>query len=282
MTDQPHRDDLTQLRAELAAQRAELLNQRAATDALRARLERPQRRRARRLLPLALVGLLVALLPLSLFAAGFTDLNGGTDHAAANVDIGLIAAAGITKGCNPPDYNRYCPNDYVTREQMASFLARTAGLGTNAPVVNAKTVGGHTPNGLVRAARGTGGYTTLSADFQPIATVIITPDDFGFVLLNATAHFHSSGAQNIAQFQLRDTKNGVVSPLGQVSTSTSLPAASGAMTYAFGVSGTTERTFVLEASSLQGSTTVFNAVITALFVPYGYEGGPLLDPSAVP
>lgn len=273
MTDQTHRDDLAQLRAELAAQRA-------VTGAQQARLARLERRRRfpRRFLPVALVGLLVALLPLSLFAAGFTDLNGGPDHAAANADINAIAAVGITKGCNPPDYTNYCPNDYVTREQMASFLARTAGLGTNVPVVNARTVGGRLPNNLVRAARGTGGFTTLNAGFQPIATVIITPADTGFVLLNATATFHSSGLQNTAQFQLRDTKNDSVSPLGQVATSSTLQSASGAMTYAFGVSGTTERTFVLEASNQQGTTTVFNAVITALYVPYGYEGGPILSP----
>lgn len=146
MTTQPHRDDLIQLRAELAAQRA-------VTDALRAKLDRPQRCAPRRFLPLALVGLLVALLPLSLFAAGpFTDLNGGADHAAANADIQVIADAGITKGCNPPAFTAYCPNDLVTREQMASFLARTAGLGGNAPVANAKTVGGYAASDLTRVA----------------------------------------------------------------------------------------------------------------------------------
>jgi len=27
-------------------------------------------------------------------------------------------------GCNPPTNDRFCPNDYVTRGQMAAFLAR--------------------------------------------------------------------------------------------------------------------------------------------------------------
>ncbi len=39
-------------------------------------------------------------------------------------DIGKIAAVGITKGCNPPVNDHYCPDSAVTREQMASFLAR--------------------------------------------------------------------------------------------------------------------------------------------------------------
>jgi hypothetical protein len=80
-----------------------------------------------------LIGLL-ALTPLSLAAANFTDLNPGSVH---NADINLIADAGITLGCEANA--RYCPNDFVTREQMASFLARTAGLGNNAPVANART-----------------------------------------------------------------------------------------------------------------------------------------------
>ncbi len=54
----------------------------------------------------------------------FTDI-GDSVHAA---DIGALAAAGITKGCNPPDNTRYCPKNPVTREQMASFLTRALNL----------------------------------------------------------------------------------------------------------------------------------------------------------
>jgi len=39
-------------------------------------------------------------------------------------DINALAAAGITRGCNPPANDRFCPNDPVSREQMASFLVR--------------------------------------------------------------------------------------------------------------------------------------------------------------
>ena len=50
-------------------------------------------------------------------------------------DINRLAAAGITKGCNPPDNNRFCPDGRVTREQMAAFLGRafgyTAGTGSD-------------------------------------------------------------------------------------------------------------------------------------------------------
>jgi hypothetical protein len=38
--------------------------------------------------------------------------------------IDKLRVAGVTLGCNPPTNNRYCPNDYVTRGQMAAFLKR--------------------------------------------------------------------------------------------------------------------------------------------------------------
>ena len=35
-----------------------------------------------------------------------------------------LAQAGITRGCNPPTNDRFCPTDFVTRGQMAAFLRR--------------------------------------------------------------------------------------------------------------------------------------------------------------
>ncbi|MGB8362747.1 MAG: N-acetylmuramoyl-L-alanine amidase [Acidimicrobiia bacterium] len=43
-------------------------------------------------------------------------------------DVDRLAAAGITKGCNPPTNDRFCPDDPVTRDQMATFLTRALGL----------------------------------------------------------------------------------------------------------------------------------------------------------
>jgi len=55
------------------------------------------------------------------WAAGtFTDDDGNTHED----NIEAIAAAGIAKGCNPPTNDLYCPDDPVTREQMAAFLHR--------------------------------------------------------------------------------------------------------------------------------------------------------------
>ncbi len=43
-------------------------------------------------------------------------------------DIGRLAAAGITTGCNPPANTRFCPGQTVTRAQMAAFLNRALRL----------------------------------------------------------------------------------------------------------------------------------------------------------
>ncbi len=56
--------------------------------------------------------------------SGFADI-GGTLFLA---DIEAIAAAGITRGCNPPDNDRFCPEGLVTRAEMAAFLNRALDL----------------------------------------------------------------------------------------------------------------------------------------------------------
>ena len=52
--------------------------------------------------------------------AGFTDTQGNTHQA----DIDALFAAGITVGCDTNPL-RYCPNQPVTRAQMATLLHRT-------------------------------------------------------------------------------------------------------------------------------------------------------------
>jgi len=42
--------------------------------------------------------------------------------------IEALAASGITAGCTAPPNPNYCPNDPVTRAQMAVFLSRALGL----------------------------------------------------------------------------------------------------------------------------------------------------------
>lgn len=60
-------------------------------------------------------------------AMGYSDSGGGDlfvddDTSVFENDIDRLATAGVTKGCNPPRNDRFCPNDPVTRGAMAAFL----------------------------------------------------------------------------------------------------------------------------------------------------------------
>jgi hypothetical protein len=55
------------------------------------------------------------------------------DTSVFENDIEAIAEEGITLGCNPPTNDRYCPENTLTRGQMAAFMARALGL-TGDPV----------------------------------------------------------------------------------------------------------------------------------------------------
>jgi hypothetical protein len=65
--------------------------------------------------------LLVRALGLPDASDAFVD-DGASVHENS---INALAAAGITKGCNPPANTQFCPNDNVTRGQIAAFLRRS-------------------------------------------------------------------------------------------------------------------------------------------------------------
>jgi hypothetical protein len=64
-------------------------------------------------------------------AYGYTnpggDRFGDDDGTTFEGVIQALAAAGVTQGCNPPVNDRFCPDNPVTRGQMAAFLHRAAG-----------------------------------------------------------------------------------------------------------------------------------------------------------
>jgi hypothetical protein len=65
-------------------------------------------------------------------ALDYADDGGGDlfiddDTSIFEGDIDRLGTAGVTKGCNPPSNDRYCPDSDVTRAQMAAFLHRALG-----------------------------------------------------------------------------------------------------------------------------------------------------------
>ena len=55
----------------------------------------------------------------------FRDVPEGSTHARG---INALSASGITRGCNPPTNDRFCPTEPVTRAEMAAFLTRALDL----------------------------------------------------------------------------------------------------------------------------------------------------------
>ena len=100
------------------------------------------------------------------YPAGPTGRFVDDDDSLFEAEIEALAAAGVTLGCNPPDNTRYCPNNLVRRDEMASFLARAEGL---------------TP--IQPEPRGTIGLEEVAGSFNaPMQVVAATGDDRLFVV----------------------------------------------------------------------------------------------------
>ena len=89
------------------------------------------------------------LVPVAAIAAGgFTDVE---DDSVFIADIQWMKDNGVTKGCNPPTNDKFCPKNNVTREQMSAFMHR---LATN-QVVDADKVDGKDASELTSDAYST-------------------------------------------------------------------------------------------------------------------------------
>ncbi len=111
---------------------------------------------------LALIVLVVAVVsvPVGVLAGHrFTDVP---DTNIFHGDIGWLADAGVTLGCNPPTNDLFCPQDTVTREQMAAFLRRLAenqvvDAATAVTAGDADTLDGKDSTGFVEVGDTAGG-----------------------------------------------------------------------------------------------------------------------------
>ena len=121
------------------------------------------------------VALLVAgalLIPAGVYASHqFTDVpNSNTFHS----HIGWMADNDITLGCNPPANTRYCPDDNVTRGQMAAFMRR---LSENVvPTLYADGDAGNGGTGLVASGRVT--VNSISIDVPHDGSLVVSGNVF--------------------------------------------------------------------------------------------------------
>ena len=101
-----------------------------------------------------------------------TDFFTDDDTSIFEDDINAIAAVGITAGCNPPANDNFCPDDPVTRGQMATFLARVLGLDM-APMDLFKDDTGSVHEGNINAIRWAG----VTVGCNPPASDSFCPND---------------------------------------------------------------------------------------------------------
>jgi hypothetical protein len=181
--------------------------------------------RKRLLILIATAALAVMAIPTVVSAAGGSFVD--DDTSLFEPDIEWMATANVTKGCNPPVNDLYCPTDNVTRGQMAAFMRRfaqylgaedgvvasadyattagsatsagyatTAGSATNADfATNADTLDGYHAS----AFTGNDGYSVYhNADIAiptNLTSLVVLPNlPAGSYMIIAKAWFHHGGA----------------------------------------------------------------------------------------
>jgi hypothetical protein len=104
-------------------------------------------RARRRVTTVAATLALIIAVPIAVIAAhSFDDVP---DSNQFHESIAWMQENGITIGCNPPANTQYCPEDNVSRQQMAAFMRRlaqtdgSAGIGVTDPA-DTVTVSGTT------------------------------------------------------------------------------------------------------------------------------------------
>lgn len=165
----------------------------------------------------------------------FSDDNGSVFEA----DIAKLAAAGITYGCNPPSNSRFCPNEAVTRAQMAAFLRRAI---ANRPVITTSslpsaTVGVSYSRSLA-AIGGTSPYvwTITSGDVPSGMLLNLDGTISGAPSFAGTADFTVNVVDAKGKEASADLSLTVVSPLSVATKS--LPAAAVGSAYSQSLSAT--------------------------------------------
>jgi hypothetical protein len=207
----------------------------------------------------------------------FTDVP---DSHIFHTGISWMKDNNITVGCNPPANTQFCPDDNVTRGQMATFMKRLA----ENQVVDAGRLAGFSPEELVRASHAQS--TASIDDFSPgifteiFSTQVEAPVD-GIVIVSAVHNTEwdvSSPSPSGARTQTRMLVDGAqhgIQPFtsfenGQVSAQNGLTVSIHA---AVPVTAGTS-TVSLEMLRTSGTALLFvqSSSITTLFVPFGDSG----------
>lgn len=123
----------------------------------------------RRTALLAAVVAVAMAIPLGVYASHqFTDVP---DSNVFHNSIDWMKDNAITVGCNPPANTQYCPDDSVTRGQMAAFMKRLS----EKEVVNAGLLGGAGPSSYQGSVAGVIPTTVTPPGATPTVLATLNP-----------------------------------------------------------------------------------------------------------
>jgi hypothetical protein len=225
--------------------------------------------------PLVLASALVCAVafPLGAFANHqFTDVPASnTFHA----DIGAIRDAGVTSGCAP---GKFCPKDFVTREQMAAFLNRLGALESDkTPVVNADRVDGRHAEWLTRVVQGGAISTTAitSAGIVYVQVVIQAPSS-GYVQLTSSVSIQGAGCTvlcNVTAYLSQTSGNPISLPMVQTVSGSTYETASPTTVTAVAPGTHTFQLRLIRSDGGNGVISGWYGEMTAHFSPFNGTGG---------
>lgn len=145
--------------------------------------------RKRRLTAFVVAMAVLIVTPLAVVASDrFTDVP---DSNIFHDDIQWLADADVTRGCNPPTNDRFCPEDNVTRQQMAAFMKRLA----ENQVVDAGTLDGLDSTEVmpvVAADVSQQGFFESATEPTILNTVTIQAPDAGILIVSGSAFLRNS------------------------------------------------------------------------------------------
>ena len=231
-------------------------------------------------------------------AAGFSDV---ADDSVFVADIQWMKDNGITKGCNPPANDRFCPGSNVTREQMAAFMHRLAtgevvDAATAVEADNADTLDGMDSTAFVQEGEANsvsssmmtdspgiaqatkGSAVLLTSNMANVLSVEVDAPAAGYVLVQSTFVLvvnHTNGAGDLCLFDVSavdatlptDIEPGINVPASlPLDAYTYMPAVS----RVFPVSAAGTHTFYLVGQEVESTCYVADVALTALYVPAAY------------
>jgi hypothetical protein len=227
---------------------------------------------------LVTVGVVAAMLLVPITVRAAESRFGDVDDANPFLgDIEWLADAGVTRGCNPPTNDMFCPGGYVTREQMAAFMHRQAGYfdsDDDGSVNDAETVAGYAPWEMNAAYALSDAENWLGFADHTWAVALeldIDPPGDGLVYVTGLIDHATddTSIHDLGVILCTDARCGLenwgpdvyspTTPVGQVVTTALLPVNG---------DGDTLRLW-MRAPNL-GPVDIYQRSLTALYVPFGF------------